>query len=153
MKTFKREIATILLQLRGCPWAGHPEVADVIAEYIHFERSGKTPTQSRRVSLQIFHASRAIDSLLSHVVRNEASKAGRPAAPPNATLGSSQVYVRNNGIGGLRFSVPVDGDIDSIRNDRNHYLHRANCFPNDGIIGQFLSRTIRAISEATTFPP
>jgi hypothetical protein len=56
MKTFKREIATILLQLRGCPWAGHPDVADVIAEYIHFEQSGKTPTQSRRVSLQIFHS-------------------------------------------------------------------------------------------------
>jgi phosphatidylserine/phosphatidylglycerophosphate/cardiolipin synthase-like enzyme len=54
---------------------------------------------------------------------------------------------------GLRFSVPVDGDMDSIRNDRNLYLHRANCFPNDGTIGQFLNRTIRAISEATTFPP
>ena len=153
MKTFKREIETILFQLRGSPWAGHPDVADVIEEYIHFERSGKTPTQSRRVSLQIFHASRAIDTFLAHIVQNEASKPGRAVAPGNRTLGSSQVYVRVNGVSGLRFSVPVDGDMDSIRNDRNLYLHRANCFPNDGTIGQFLNRTIRAISEATTFPP
>ncbi len=153
MKTFKREIATILMQLRGSPWAGHPDVADVIEEYIHFERSGKTPTQSRRVSLQIFHASRAIDSFLAHIVQNEAAKPGRAVPPVHWTLGSSQVYVRDNGIDGRYFSVPVDGDIDSIRNDRNHYLHRANCFPNDGAINQFLNRTIRAIGEATTFPP
>jgi hypothetical protein len=153
MKTFKREIATILLQLRGSPWAGHHDVGDVIEEYIHFEQSAKTPTQSRRVSLQIFHASRAIDSFLAHIVRNEASKPGRAAAPVNRTIGSSQVYVRNNGIDGRHFSVPVDADIDSIRNDRNDYLHRANFFPSDSTIGQFLNKTIRAIGEATTFPP
>jgi hypothetical protein len=153
MKTFRREIATILMQLRGSPWAGHPDVADVIEEYIHFERSGKTPTQSRRVSLQIFHASRAIDSFLAHIVQNESAKPGRAVPPAHRTLGSSQVYVRDNGIDGRHFSVPVDGDIDSIRNDRNHYLHRANCFPNDATINQFLNRTIRAIGEATTFPP
>lgn len=153
MKTFRREIATILMQLRGSRWAGHAEVADVIEEYAHLERSGKTPTQSRRVSLQIFHASRAIDSLLAHIVLNEAAKPGRAVAPVHLTLGSSRLYIQQNRIGGRRFSAPIDGDINLIRLDRNEFLHRANRFPTDGIIGQFLSRTIRAISEATTFPP
>ena len=59
MQTFKKEIEAILIQLMGSPWAPHPQVQDVIAEYQHFVGSGKTPTQTRRVSLQIFHASRA----------------------------------------------------------------------------------------------
>ena len=64
MLTFKKEIEAILAQLMGSPWAAHPEVQDVIAEYQHFLGAAKTPTQTRRVSLQIFHASRAIDSFL-----------------------------------------------------------------------------------------
>jgi hypothetical protein len=151
MQTFKAEIRTLLFALRGSPWAAHAEVQEVISEYNHFENAGKTPTSSRRVSLQIFHASRAIDSYLAHLRRHEEIKSGR-TPPTYSTLGASLRYIQRNGIGGQRFSLPVENDIRTVKGDRNTYLHRANCFPTDGIIKLFLNRTIRAINEATTFP-
>jgi hypothetical protein len=153
MKTFKREVDTILTQLTGSPWATHPAVVEVIAEYQNFQRSGLTRPHNRRVSLQIFHASRAIDSLFAHIVHHEASKPGSRPAPANSTLGGSQYYIRSYGIGGTRFSPLIDADIDLIRNDRNSYLHRANLFPSDLTLDLFLNRTIRALGEALAFPP
>lgn len=151
MQTFKAEVRTILFALRGSPWAAHSDVQEVILEYNHFENAGKTPTSSRRVSLQIFHASRAIDSYLAYLRRHEEIKNGR-TPPAYSTLGASLRYIQRYGVGGQKFSQPVANDIRTVKDDRNTYLHRANCFPSDGIIKQFLNRTIRAINEATTFP-
>ena|SRR5438874_325357 len=152
MQTFKKEIEAILAQLMGSPWAPHPKVQDVIAEYQHFLGAAKTPSQTRRVSLQIFHASRAIDSFLAHVADHEAAKPGRVAAPVYWTLGSSLHYIRTNSIGGSRFTPPADTDLGLLKDDRNEYLHQANNFPSDGIIRRFLARTTNGIKEATTFP-
>jgi hypothetical protein len=152
MQTFKAELRTILFALRGSVWATHPEVHEVIQEYRHFEGAGRTPTQHRRVSLQIFHASRAIDSLLKHVVEHEATKAGRPVTQ-YLTLKRSLNRIQGHGVGGHRFSVPTEASIKGLINDRNSYMHRANVFPNDPQVRAFLNHTIRAINEAITFPP
>lgn len=151
MKTFKREIQTILFKLRGSPWITHPQVADVIIEYVHLESAGKTPSQERRVSLQIFHSSRAIDSLLAHVVRYEAGKRGviRPAVP---TLRSSLRWIQRQNVGGQKFTPTTFIDISDLINARNAYMHEANTFPADEEVRRFLNRTIRAINEVTTFP-
>jgi len=152
METFKREIATILTQLVGSKWAMHPPVQEVLKEYQHLEGAARTPTQTRRVSLQIFHASRAIDTFLGHIVTHESGKAGRPPRPPYSTLGNSLAYIKANGVGGSRFTPTTDIDLDEIRKDRNKYLHAANVFPIDGEIRRFLIRTATALREAATFP-
>jgi hypothetical protein len=153
MDTFRREMRTILLHFNGSPWATHVPVQDVIAEYGHFVAAGKTPTQTRRVSLQIFHASRAIDSFLAHIVRNEAAKPTRPAPPRTTSLGSSQSYIRRNTIGGASFNHAEDLDLHDIRNDRNTYLHRANLFPSDQGVKRFLDKTSRIVAAALRFTP
>lgn len=153
MDTFKQEMRTILLHFNGSPWATHADVQDVIAEYGHFVAAGKTPTQTRRVSLQIFHASRAIDSFLAHIVRHESSKPSRPAPPPSSSLGSSQVYIRTNTIGGAAFTPAEDLELHDIRNDRNTYLHRANSFPSDQRVRRFLDKTSRIVGAALRFTP
>jgi hypothetical protein len=153
MQTFKKEIEAILAQLMGSPWATHAEVQDVIAEYLHFLGAAKTPTQTRRVSLQIFHASRAIDTFLAHIAGHEAAKPGNAPGGAYWTLGASLGYIRTNSIGGLRFTPPTDTDLGMLKDDRNAYLHRANNFPTDGVIRRFLTRTTNGIKEATTFQP
>ena len=152
MKTFKREGETLLAQLMGNPWSTHARVGDVIAEYSHLVLAAKTPTQVRRVSLQIFHACRAIDTLLAHIVEHESMKPGAAAKPSPLTLGSSLRYIRTKSIGGARFTVPVNTDLVALTKVRNGYLHSANTFPGDGEIHLFLTRSILAIQEATTFP-
>ena len=144
---------TILKHFDGSPWANHNDVQDVVAEYGHFIEAGRTPTQTRRVSLQIFHASRAIDSLLAHIVRHESAKPGRQAAPPNPPLGTSQVYIRENRIGGVKFTPATDSELDDVRNARNTYLHRANRFPSDQQVRIFLDKTSRIIDAALRFLP
>lgn len=152
MNTFRREIRTVLTHLQGSPWALQAPVREVIEEYRHFAGAWMTLTQTRRVSLQIFHASRAIDSLLAQIVHNEASKPGKPA-PRDRTLGSSHRYIRTHHIGGITFSPPENQDVDMIRRDRNTYLHRANYFPNDQVIRLFMARTTRIVQAALRFPP
>lgn len=152
MQTFKKEIATILTILSGSPWATHPEVQDVLREYGHLAEAARTPTPTRRVSLQIFHASRAIDSLLAHIAGHEAKKPGKVPPKGHFTLGSSLTYIRDNTIGGSAFTPATDGDLKALTTDRNRYLHRANIFPIDGDIRRFLLRTVLALQEASTFP-
>lgn len=151
MQTFKREIETILFVLRGSPWAGHPEVQRVIAEYEHFVGAAKTPTQHRRASLQIFHASRAIDSLLKHMVEHESRRVGR-ALTSYLTLKRSLNNIQRHGVGGQRFTQPTATDVSDLTRARNEYLHVADNFPGDGDLRGFLSQTIRAINEAAVFP-
>jgi hypothetical protein len=153
MQTFKKEIATILTHLVGSKWATHGGVQEVLKEYGHLEGAARTPTQTRRVSLQIFHASRAIDSFLAHIASHEAKKPGRPAPPTYFTLGSSLNYIKTNGVGGSKFSPTTELDIQAITKDRNKYLHSANVFPADVEIRRFLIRTTTALREAATFPP
>jgi hypothetical protein len=153
MRTFKKEIETILTILSGSQWAAHPDVQEVISEYGHMTEAARTPTQSRRVSLQIFHASRAIDSLLAHIAAHEAGKPGNPAPPKYFTLGSSLRYIKQNGVSGLKFTPATELSIEELTTDRNLYLHKANVFPPDPSIQQFLMRTVLALKEATTFPP
>jgi len=153
MDTFRQEMRTILKHFAGTPWQAHADVQDVIAEYGHFIAAGKTPTKTRRLSLQIFHASRAIDTLLAHIVRHESAKPGRQAPPASSTLGSSQVYIRNNRIGGARFTHTEDLELDDIRDDRNSYLHRANLFPSDPQVRMFLHKTSHVVGAALRFKP
>jgi len=153
MDTFRQEMRTILRHFDGSPWARHGDVQNVIAEYGHFVAAGKTPTQTRRVSLQIFHASRAIDTLLAHIVSNESAKPGRPAAPANSTLGSSQACIRTHSIGGRQFTHAEDVGLDDIRDDRNTYLHRANAFSSDPQMRVFLNKTSHIVGAALRFLP
>ena len=152
MKTYKKEVKTILFALRGCPWATHAGVQDVITEYTHLENAASTPTPSRRVSLQIFHAARAIDTFMGHLAEHESVKHARPR-PAYWTLGSSLRTIQAHGVGGLNFTTATLREIGAIRIARNSYLHRANLFPNDVDMQRFISRTVRALAEATTFPP
>ena len=152
MKTFRSELRTILFSLRNCPWAAQAPVQNVITEYEHLDNASSTPTQTRRVSLQIFHASRAIDSFLKQLANHEAHKRGRPINH-KLTLGSSLKAIQNHKVGGRTFAGPTVTDIKKITDDRNLYLHSANYFPQDVVIQNFLSRTIRAIQEAVSFPP
>ena len=151
MQTFKREVESILFTLKQSNWAAHPEVAEVIAEYEHLMGAAKTPTQSRRVSLQIFHASRAIDSLLKHMAEFEALRAGR-AINGYLTLKRSLNRIQRHGVGGQTFTAPTVADVNDLTDSRNRYLHVANDFPADNEIRVFLSKTVQAIGEAITFP-
>ena len=153
MQTFKKEIATILTILSGSSWATHPDVQAVLSEYGHLTEAARTPTATRRTSLQIFHASRAIDTLLAHIASHEAAKPGKAPANGYFTLGSSLAYIRKNTIGGCSFTPATDGDLQALTVDRNKYLHKANVFPIDGDIRRFLLRTVLALKEASTFPP
>lgn len=151
MQTFKREIGTILFVLRNSSWAVHPDVQEVIAEYEHLMNASKTPTHTRRVSLQIFHASRAIDSLLKHIVEHECHKAGR-AIMGYLNLKRSLNQIQRHGIRGLKFSSTTEQDVKNLTAARNVYLHVAGKFPADGDMRVFLNQTVRAINEAITFP-
>jgi hypothetical protein len=153
MQTFKRELTTILTILSGNPWAKHPEVQEVLSEYRHLAEAARTPTATRRVSLQIFHASRAIDSLLAHIAGHEAAKPGKHPATGYFTLGASLAYIRTHTIGGMSFTTATEGGLTALTTERNRYLHRANLFPLDGDIRRFLLRTVLALQEASTFPP
>jgi len=152
MRTFKKEIETILFALRGSPWATHPQVQKVISEYEHFIGASRTQTQSRRVSLQIFHSSRAIDSLLKHMVEHEGHRVGRPVAG-YLTLQRSLNNIQHHGVGGQRFTAPTETDVKDLTRARNQYLHVAADFPTDGDLQVFLNQTVRAIGEASSFPP
>lgn len=152
MRTYKQELRTILLVLQGSSWAGHGDIQNVIEEYQHLRNAAITPTQSRRVSLQIFHASRAIDSLLAHIAGHEKQRTGLPG-PAHWTLGSSRRWIQQHSVHGSRFDTPTDADITDIKDDRNTYMHRANLFPADPQMQRFLNRTIRVIQQATAFQP
>jgi hypothetical protein len=152
MLTFKREVETILFTLRWSPWATHPEVQRVISEYEHFVGAAKTPTQTRRVSLQIFHASRAIDSLLKHMVEHEARRVGRTITR-YLNLKRSLNNIQHHGVGGQRFTAVTVTDVNDLTRARNRYLHVADDFPADGDLRVFLNQTVRAIAEAIAFPP
>jgi len=152
MKTYKTELKSILLVLRGCAWAAHSGIQDVIAEYEHLRNAASTPTPSRRVSLQIFHASRAVDTFLAHLAGHECTKTGR--TPPSYwTLTRSRNWIQNHKIGGMSFDAATEAAIRDITTARNTYMHNANFFPNDPEMQQFINRTARTISAAAKFPP
>jgi hypothetical protein len=151
VRTYKREVETILVALRASPWATHPEVQAVISEYEHLGGAWKVFIHKRRVALQILHASRALDSLLKHMVEHERAKTARGGRYP--TLGECLKEIQASHIGGRYFKSPTAADIGLLTRDRNTYLHEADNFPNDTILQVFLSRTIRAINEAIIFQP
>jgi len=152
VKTFKREISSILTTLQGSPWASLAVVQSVLNEYGHLAGAGWTWNAKRRTSLQIFHACRAIDTLLAQIAEHESSKPTTVTGKPYWTLGSSLRYIQNNTIGGSRFIPATKSDIDSLTTDRNSYLHRADLFPTDLQLQIFLTRTARALQEAVNFP-
>jgi hypothetical protein len=153
METFKREIVSIFVTLSGSPWAVHPAVQEVLAEYGHLADTTKTPHGTRRISLQIFHASRAIDSLLGQIATNESAKTAPLVPGTYWTLGKSLKFIRQNGIGGMNFAPATDADLNQLTKDRNKYLHQANVFPTEAEMRRFLVRTIKALQESSTFPP
>lgn len=149
MATFNTEISTILVQLRGSPWATVPGVAAVISEYEAFAATANTRHRKRRVSLQILFASRAIDTLLSIIVNHEKVRLG--SAPGHSEIGPSLNFIRRRTIQGQAFNAPTEAALHQLRKDRNAYLHTADLFPTDPQLQIFLTTTVRAISEATTF--
>jgi hypothetical protein len=150
MATFNRELRTILIQLRGSPWATVPGVAEVISEYEAFKGTAKTKHRERRVSLQIFFASRAIDTLLAVIVNHEKARLGVPVG--HSEIGPSIRFIQHRTVQGHSFNTPTQTALDQLRRDRNTYLHAAALFPTDPDLATFLTTTVRAISEATTFP-
>jgi hypothetical protein len=151
MQTFKQELKTILFELRHSPWANHLEVQRVISEYEHLIDAAKTPDQQRRVSLQIFHASRAIDSLLKHMAEHEARRTGRTITG-YLNLKRSLNNIQRHCVGGQKFTPTTATDLNDLTTARNLYLHVADHFPSDADVRVFLNQTIRAIGEAKAFP-
>jgi hypothetical protein len=150
MPSFAQEIRTIRTLLAGSYWATDREVQIVLGEYDRFLEARRVRNRERLTSLQIFFASRAIDSLLAHIVQWEKSRRG---------LGGNQRsiwayidFIQRNRINGNRFSTPTK---DSLQNDlkdlRNRFLHQAGEFPTDTELQDFLSYTLLGIQEIITW--
>jgi NAD(P)-dependent dehydrogenase (short-subunit alcohol dehydrogenase family) len=102
-------------------------------------------------AVEIFHASRAIDSLLKHMVEHEAVKVGR-ALTGYLNLKRSLNNIQRHGVGGQKFTPATVTDVTDLTKARNRYLHVADDFPADRDLRVFLNQTVRAIGEAITFP-
>jgi len=150
MPSFTMEIRTIQALLIGSRWGADPAVQVVHDEYEHFVGARRLRVRERKTSLQILFASRAIDSLLGHVVRWEF---GRPAGaiaslPRYLTLGGSITRIRNHGINGYRFSRPTENRLlNDLTSQRNRFMHEAGSFPTDAELATFLADTLAGIQE------
>jgi hypothetical protein len=150
MPSFAREIRTIRTLLAGSPWGAEPPVGAVLSEYDRFVGAARLRHRDRQTSLQIFYASRAIDSLLVHVVRWERTRPGGTPGrhSPEPTLGGSIRFIRDYGINGHRFSRPTRDDLlHDLTHQRNRFMHEAGSFPTNAEMTQFLAVTLAGIQE------
>jgi hypothetical protein len=139
---FNSEIESILVALRGSPWAIDPTVNSVIDEYGCLVAACKTLRhQQRRPALQILFSSRAIDTLLEFVVNRDRANRGQPSRT-RVSIGQAINDVRP-------FIHPfVADDLDLfVRDTRNIYLHQAGIFPTDEEMELFLLASAIGISE------
>jgi hypothetical protein len=149
--SFKSEVRSIQLVLKGSGWATDPEVNTVLQEYEHLIGAGRVQSTERRTSLQIFFSSRAIDSLLKYVVSEDARHNGRN--PPSPSIGNYITYIDNNGLNGQSFPPLLIQDLkDHVRDKRNSYLHEAGIFPSETELKRFLSVTLDGINEIAKIP-
>lgn len=150
MSSFSREIRTIRALLAGSGWGVDPEVQLVLDEYSHFDGARRLRKVERRTSLQIFHASRAFDSLLEHVVRWENARPGSPISslPRYLTLGRSIHLIQKHRINGGQFTPPTkDRLLDDLTRQRNKFMHEACSFPTDSELARFLGDTLTGLQE------
>jgi len=154
MPAFRTEIRSIRLLLAGSAWAIDPQVNGVLQEYDRFLGAARLRNVERQTGLQIFFASRAFDSLLVHVVLWECNRNVPPLPhPPNGqrTLGGSINFIQNNSINGNQFSAAaltrLRDDVNSLKNQRNRFLHRAGDFPSTPELQTFLADTTAGIQE------
>lgn len=156
MPSFRAEIETIKLLLAGSGWAADPLVQVVLQEYDRFLGAGRLRHMERQTSLQIFFASRAIDSLLVQVVIWERNRIGLPAiGNGQRTIGSTIRFIVTNGVNGSTFSVStldrLINNVDCLKNQRNHFLHRAGQFPTIPQLQTFLADTTAGIQEISAW--
>lgn len=139
---FKHEIESILVALKGSPWATNPNVITVINEYGRLvEASNRLRHRERKPSLQIFFSSRAIDTLLNFAVNRDRARRGNPPIN-NMTIGRAI----NEASGLLDPQTKRDLE-DYVRDKRNTYLHKAGIFPSDIEMEFFLMATAIGIDE------
>ncbi|MCI0558412.1 MAG: hypothetical protein MN733_07945 [Nitrososphaera sp.] len=155
MPTFAREVRTISLVLAGSQWALDPQMRVVLDEYNHIVGAGRLRNGPRRTSLQILFASRAIDSLLVHVVLWECNRRGGSPRPdgrmPYPTIGGSINFVQDYGVNGGRFSDPTRSALDNVTTQRNRFLHQAGEFPDAAELHGFLNNTLMGIQEIASW--
>jgi hypothetical protein len=148
---FKAEVRSIQLALKGSHWATAQAVRVVLEEYERLIGVSRLRDTQRRVSLQILYSSRAIDSLLKHVVNEDASRSNRRVPAPS--LGNYIDYIEGNGVYGRDFppQLIISLRID-VKDKRNTYLHQAGMFPSDVELKRFLSVTLDGINEIAKIP-
>ncbi len=143
---FKKELRTIQTILKGSPWAAHPDMTQVLGEYGRIVQSENEKSLEKRSALQILFSSRAIDSLLVIIVKDDCNK--RKIASPNPlTIGSSLHHLRNLGmLGKRRLDMRTYDDLGrNVLQKRNKYLHKAGQFPSINELHQFVSSTLNGI--------
>ena len=155
MPSFSREVRTIRLLLAGSRWALDNPVSMILDEYERLVDSGRLVNLERRSGLQIFFASRAIDSLLAYIVRWECNRLGgsplRRGTIPNA-IGLCINFIQRFGINaGNQFTRPTERGLDAVRQKRNRYLHQAGVFPSDSDLANFLNDTLASVREIITW--
>ena len=144
---FKKEVRTIQTILKGSPWATAPEMNHVLDEYGRVVHSEKEKSREKRSALQILFSSRAIDSLLAIIVRQDFAHRRLTPSDPFYTIGSSLNHLKNLGIsGGRRLDLRTYNDLDrNVLKKRNQYLHQAGQFPSIDELHQFISSTLNGI--------
>jgi hypothetical protein len=118
----------------------------VLDEYGRIIHSENEKSLEKRSALQILFSSRAIDSFLAIIVKDDCSK--RKIAFPNPlTIGSSLHHLMNPGIlGKRRLDIKTYNDLDrNVLEKRNKYLHKAGHFPTINELHQFVSSTLNGI--------
>jgi hypothetical protein len=148
-KTYKIEIETIKLLLKGSSWGADPEIQTVIKEYQLILDSENVQSQNKKAALQILFSSRAFDSFLAHVVNKDCRTYGSPR-PRYNTIGSSLNYLKNRGIGNKSKKISIrtyDHLNKYVKDIRNRYLHRAGEFPSKVQLHRMISNATNGIRE------
>ena len=163
MSRFINEIQTMKTLLMGSPWATDADTQLVINELDQLLSAGGIRHSIRKSSLQIFFASRAVDTMLVWACDWEENRNGRP--PLHVTkrsIGSALVYI--NGKAGANPPVPpikINGNMfsgatllgleTSVRNLRNSFLHRAGHYPTTAQLQSLLTEMLTGIRELSSW--
>jgi len=144
---FKKELRTIQKIIKGSPWAKEPEMAAVLDEYDRVVSAESEKSSIKRAALQILFSSRAIDTLLTIIVKRDFANRRQAPSDPYFTIGSSLKHLKDKGLaGGNHLNLSTFNDLDrNVCAKRNMYLHRAGKFPTLIELRQFISSTLNGI--------
>lgn len=146
MSRYKNEVRSIQVILKGSKWVNDPETKTILDEYQRIIDANTVKGREKRAALQILFSSRAIDTLLAHIVRNDCV-ARRQVPQQYYTLEASLSYLRNVGLLPSKFldQRTYDDLCRNVKEPRNKYLHTAGIFPTDIELSKFLWSTINGM--------